>query len=152
MHPPYAMLINAYSFTIRNLPQWYKHPLAIPTDSGLASYAVRSRLDVGPKVTDVLQELQRVLSRSLDVLYAGTNSVSGLQTDCDYLLVIKTIEAQFMAWQQEWYEKRCVHSSASRLLQTDSSASLPCEIFHPRVETLSHRLQWKIRTCRTVSP
>ncbi|KZV88288.1 hypothetical protein EXIGLDRAFT_619562 [Exidia glandulosa HHB12029] len=80
----------AEDFTIRNLPQWYKHPLAIPSDSGLAGYA----------------ELQRVLSRSLDVLYAGTNSVSGLQTDCDYLLVIKTIEAQFMAWQQEWYEKR----------------------------------------------
>ncbi|EJD53110.1 hypothetical protein AURDEDRAFT_110871 [Auricularia subglabra TFB-10046 SS5] len=79
----------AEDFTIRNLPQWYKHPLAIPSDSGLAAYA----------------ELQRVLSRSLDFLYSGTNSVSGLQTDCDYLLVIKTIEAQFMAWQQEWYEK-----------------------------------------------
>lgn len=46
--------------------------------------------------------MQRILSRSLDFLYSGTSTASGLQTDCDYLLVIKTIEAQLLAWMNEW--------------------------------------------------
>lgn len=52
------------------------------------------------------QELQRIVSRSLDFLYSGTNTPSGLQTDCDYLIVIKTIETQILAWQHEWTTAR----------------------------------------------
>lgn len=46
------------------------------------------------------QELQRILSRSLDVLYSSITSASGLQTDIDYILVIKTMENQINAWFQ----------------------------------------------------
>lgn len=73
---------------LQNLTRWHHHPLAISTDAGLTAYA----------------ELQRVLSRSLDFLYAGYSAPSDLQTDCDYLLVVKTIEAQFMTWKLEWSE------------------------------------------------
>ncbi|CAE6494613.1 unnamed protein product [Rhizoctonia solani] len=68
-------------FVIRNAAQWWKQPDSIPQDAG---------------------ELQRILSRSLDFLYSGTQSASGLQTDCDYLLVIKTIESQFQSWNDDW--------------------------------------------------
>ena len=49
-----------------------------------------------------LQDLQRILTRSLDLLYSGTTSASGLQLDSDYLLVITTMETQIVAWQHEW--------------------------------------------------
>ena len=52
------------------------------------------------------QELQRILSRSLDFLYSGTSTASGLQTDCDYLLVTKAIESQIMAWSNELAVRR----------------------------------------------
>jgi hypothetical protein len=58
------------------------------------------------KAESAVQELQRILSRSLDFLYSGTSSPSGLQVDCDYLLVIKTIETQIIAWQHEWQNFR----------------------------------------------
>ncbi|KAF7986615.1 hypothetical protein HWV62_26410 [Athelia sp. TMB] len=46
------------------------------------------------------------VKEDLDFLYSGTNSPSGLQVDCDYLLVIKTIETQVLAWQHEWHNFR----------------------------------------------
>lgn len=48
-----------------------------------------------------LEELQRIISRTLDLLYSETNSPSGLLVDVDYLLVIKTFERQI----QTWYEQ-----------------------------------------------
>lgn len=48
-----------------------------------------------------LEELQRITSRTLDLLYSETNSPSGLLVDVDYLLVIKTFERQI----QTWYEQ-----------------------------------------------
>ncbi|KAI6132068.1 hypothetical protein EDD16DRAFT_1534431 [Pisolithus croceorrhizus] len=60
---------------IRNVLEWIRSPDATTGDSLLAAYV----------------ELQRIVSRSLDFLYSGTNTPSGLQTDCDYLLIIKTI-------------------------------------------------------------
>lgn len=56
------------------------------------------------KLTSVclFQDLQRILTRSLDLLYSGTTSLSGLQMDSDYLLVITTMETQILAWQHEW--------------------------------------------------
>ncbi|KAJ3526783.1 hypothetical protein NM688_g8218 [Phlebia brevispora] len=73
-------------FIIRNASQWCRSPVAIPSDVSLAAYA----------------DLQRILTRSLDLLYSGTNSPSGLQLDSDYLLVITTMETQILAWQHEW--------------------------------------------------
>lgn len=73
---------------IRGLTQWCQHENTTPNDYGLAAYA----------------EMQRILSRSLEFLYAGYNSPADAQADCDYLLVVKTIEAQFMNWRQEWEE------------------------------------------------
>ncbi|KZS89974.1 hypothetical protein SISNIDRAFT_416396 [Sistotremastrum niveocremeum HHB9708] len=82
-------------YIIRNSQSWWQHPAAVPADSGIAAYV----------------ELQRILSRSLDFLYSGTSSASGLQTDCDYLLVIKTIETQILAWNNEWVTYRRFASS-----------------------------------------
>lgn len=48
-----------------------------------------------------LEELQRITSRTLDLLYSETNTPSGLLVDVDYLLVIKTFERQI----QSWYEQ-----------------------------------------------
>lgn len=74
------------------------------------------------------QELQRILSRSLDILYSNTASASGLQTDCDFYLVIKTIEAQIQGWLNEWTSRRtgigeCLslrHIQRSRILAIES--------------------------------
>lgn len=73
-------------YIIRNADQWCHSPVAVPSDVSLVAYA----------------ELQRVLSRSLDFLYSGTDSANGLQTNIDYLLVIKTFEAQLYTWKQRW--------------------------------------------------
>ncbi|KAI0693326.1 fungal-specific transcription factor domain-containing protein [Cytidiella melzeri] len=73
-------------YIIRNASQWCRAPSAISTDLSLAAYA----------------DLQRILTRSLDLLYSGTSSPSGLQIDSDYLLVITTMETQLIAWQHEW--------------------------------------------------
>lgn len=42
------------------------------------------------------------MSRSLDLLYSDTETGSGLQTSCDYLLIIKTFESQVSAFHQRW--------------------------------------------------
>ncbi|KAG8747559.1 hypothetical protein FRC10_000695 [Ceratobasidium sp. 414] len=73
-------------YIIRNSGQWWKQPDATPQDAGVVAYL----------------ELQRILSRSLDFLYSGTLTASGLQADCDYLLVIKTVESQLQAWSNDW--------------------------------------------------
>jgi len=77
-------------FIIRNASNWWRNPLAATSDVSLCAYV----------------ELQRILSRSLDFLYSGTSTASGLQTDCDYLLVTKTIESQLSAWSNEWTQHR----------------------------------------------
>lgn len=55
------------------------------------------------------QELQRIVSRSLDLLYSGTTSPSGLQTACDYLQIIRAIESQIEAWLNTW--AHMIHSA-----------------------------------------
>ncbi|GJJ12364.1 hypothetical protein Clacol_006605 [Clathrus columnatus] len=77
-------------FIIRNASNWWRNPLCAFADIALCSYV----------------ELQRILSRSLDFLYSGTSTASGLQTDCDYLLVTKTIETQIMSWNAEVGQRR----------------------------------------------
>ncbi|KAF8341576.1 uncharacterized protein EI90DRAFT_1755923 [Cantharellus anzutake] len=73
-------------YIIRNTATWYKLPECRTTDAGLVAYA----------------ELQRIMSRSLDFLYSGTSTTSGLHTNTDYLLVIKTIESQILTWSDYW--------------------------------------------------
>ncbi|THH31123.1 hypothetical protein EUX98_g3075 [Antrodiella citrinella] len=79
-------------FIVRNASQWCQSPVATQGDVALAAYA----------------DLQRILTRSLDLLYSGTNTASGLQLDSDYLLVITTMETQIVAWQHEWSNIRNV--------------------------------------------
>ncbi|KAH9048576.1 fungal-specific transcription factor domain-containing protein [Lactarius hengduanensis] len=67
---------------IRNALQWVQSPLARRGDFSLVAYV----------------ELQRIISRTLDLLYSDTNSPSGLLVDVDYLLVIKTFECQIQTW------------------------------------------------------
>jgi len=59
-----------------------------------------------------------MLSRSLEFLYSGTDSLSGLQQNCDYLLIIKTFESQLLDWREQWmtrgsWEGKLVSFSAS---------------------------------------
>ncbi|CDO73651.1 hypothetical protein BN946_scf185014.g121 [Trametes cinnabarina] len=89
MGKPYSIKED---YMIRNASQWARSPVAIPSDSALAGYA----------------DLQRILTRSLDLLYSGTTNSSGLQVDCDFLLVIKTMETQLLAWHHEWVTVRHV--------------------------------------------
>ncbi|KAL4244821.1 Protease transcriptional activator prtT [Abortiporus biennis] len=87
-------------FVIRNASQWCRAPASVPADVSLAAYA----------------DLQRILTRSLDLLYSGTNSVSGLQLDSDYLLVITTMETQILAWQHEWTNIRHIGRNESEYI------------------------------------
>jgi hypothetical protein len=48
------------------------------------------------------QELQRITSRSLDLLYSGTTTASGLQTTVDYLQIIRAIESQIESWLNQY--------------------------------------------------
>ncbi|KAF8163657.1 fungal-specific transcription factor domain-containing protein [Crassisporium funariophilum] len=77
-------------YIIRHSADFYASPVANPSDASLAAYC----------------ELQRILSRSLQFLYSGTESPSGLQVDCDYLLIIKTFETQILAWRNQWIDRR----------------------------------------------
>ncbi|KAI0053938.1 hypothetical protein FA95DRAFT_1579033 [Auriscalpium vulgare] len=67
---------------IRSALQWVRSPLARRGDVSLAAYV----------------ELQRVVARTLDLLYSETTSPSGLLVDVDYLLVIRTFERQIQGW------------------------------------------------------
>ncbi|KAF8237671.1 hypothetical protein L208DRAFT_476330 [Tricholoma matsutake] len=71
---------------IRNATQWCQTEAALPSDGLLTAYC----------------ELQRILSRCLDFLYSGTETASGLHVHCDYMLVIKTFEAQILTWRQQF--------------------------------------------------
>jgi hypothetical protein len=99
-------------FIIRNVLQWIDSPVGAPGDQSLATYV----------------QLQRIVSRSLDLLYSGTNTASGLQTDCDYLLVIKTFEQQIMAWLHEWTNARAVITSDEVL--KDYASTMMTFYFH----------------------
>jgi len=82
---------------VRNVGQWWQATAAEPSDAGLAAYV----------------EFQRILSRSLDFLYSGTTSVSGLQVDCDYLVVTRTIETQLQSWHGDW-KRHWARASSTR--------------------------------------
>ncbi|KAF8808982.1 hypothetical protein BYT27DRAFT_7188072 [Phlegmacium glaucopus] len=77
-------------YIIRHANQWHKSAVGNPSDSALAAYV----------------ELQRILSRSLEFLYSGTETPSGLLVNCDYMLVIKSFETQILTWRQQWIEQR----------------------------------------------
>lgn len=114
------------SFVIRNASQWCRSPASVPADMSLAAYAVRTPINPyqhPPLNPFYSQDLQRILTRSLDLLYSGTSTASGLQLDSDYLLVITTMETQILAWQHEWVNIRKVGSSKSLSIDLTSSHS-----------------------------
>ncbi|KAL5511348.1 hypothetical protein ACEPAH_4564 [Sanghuangporus vaninii] len=76
-------------FIIQNTELFWTKSIAVKADAGVAAYA----------------ELQRILSRGLDLLYSSTTSASGLITHCDYYLVTNTIESQLRHWYEEWASK-----------------------------------------------
>ncbi|KAG6828107.1 hypothetical protein H0H92_009192 [Tricholoma furcatifolium] len=86
---------------IRNASKWCNAPIAAPSDPSLCAYA----------------ELQRVLSRCLDFLYSGTDTASGLQVHCDYMLVIKSFEAQLHTWKDRWVLSREWRGNDQRALE-----------------------------------
>lgn len=108
-------------FIVRNASSWYRSPVAMPSDA----------------YTAALVDLQRILTRSLDLLYSGNTTSSGLQVDCDYLLVIKTMETQLLAWQHEWLKIRKVHL-ASKMDVLRKYSQLSCELyFHYAMLTIN---------------
>lgn len=38
------------------------------------------------------------------MLYSGTNTLSGLQIECDHLLIIQNIESQLLGWHGDWHQ------------------------------------------------
>ncbi|KAA1469252.1 hypothetical protein DENSPDRAFT_834825 [Dentipellis sp. KUC8613] len=76
---------------IRNAVNWARtSPLASIGDWGIVCYV----------------ELQRILSRGIDLLYSDTNTSSGLLIDCDYLLIVRTIDREI----EHWYSSTCEHN------------------------------------------
>ncbi|KAJ8092554.1 hypothetical protein PM082_006879 [Marasmius tenuissimus] len=73
-------------FIIRNAENWCKSSTAVPSDRGITAYL----------------DLQRILTRSLEFLHSGTDSPNGLQTSIDYMLTIRTFEAQITASRERW--------------------------------------------------
>ncbi|KAI0034048.1 fungal-specific transcription factor domain-containing protein [Vararia minispora EC-137] len=69
---------------IRDALQWVRSPLAQRGDFPIAAYV----------------ELQRIMSRSLELLSSDTRSASGLQMDIDYMVVLRTFERQIETWYQ----------------------------------------------------
>ncbi|SNX86216.1 uncharacterized protein MEPE_04925 [Melanopsichium pennsylvanicum] len=49
-----------------------------------------------------LVDLYRISSRQLDFLYSSTSSVSGLNTEIDYSLVLPVFNEQLQEWREEW--------------------------------------------------
>ncbi|PCH37919.1 hypothetical protein WOLCODRAFT_22945 [Wolfiporia cocos MD-104 SS10] len=108
-------------FIIRNASEWSRSPVAMPSDAHTAGYA----------------DLQRILTRSLDLLYSGASTSSGLQEDCDYLLVIKTMETQLLAWQHEWIHIRNI-SEGEKTEFARKYSQLSCKFyFHYAMLTIN---------------
>lgn len=89
------------SCIIRHAVQWLQSPLACRGDFSTVAYVVCFSFPIEVPLLTSLEELQRITSRTLDLLYSETNTPSGLLVDVDYLLVIKTFERQI----QSWYEQ-----------------------------------------------
>ncbi|KAI0315247.1 fungal-specific transcription factor domain-containing protein [Amylostereum chailletii] len=70
---------------IRDALLWVQSPLAQREDFGIVAYV----------------ELQRIVSRALDILSSDTSSSSGLLVNVDYLLVTKTFERQIHSWHSQ---------------------------------------------------
>jgi hypothetical protein len=48
------------------------------------------------------QEMQRIVTRCLEMLFSDTVSNTGLQMECNYLVAIRTTENQLLALREEW--------------------------------------------------
>lgn len=84
MGKPYSIRED---YIIRNASQWVdSNRFSMPEDRGLVAYT----------------GLQQILSRSLDFVYSGVSTASGLQADIDYPLLLRSVEAQLNVWRHEW--------------------------------------------------
>ncbi|TFY80768.1 hypothetical protein EWM64_g3237, partial [Hericium alpestre] len=78
---------------IRNAVQWARtSALVTPGDVSIVCYV----------------ELQRILSRAIDLLYSDTNTTSGLLVDADYLVIVKMIDRQIENWYTTMYSSEWV--------------------------------------------
>lgn len=99
MGKPYSIRED---YIIRNASKWIENnPFANPEDRGLVAYA----------------GLQQILSRSLDFVYSGVSTASGLQADIDYPLLLRSVDAQLNVWRHDWES------------QLRSVPSLPCSSY-----------------------
>jgi hypothetical protein len=48
------------------------------------------------------KELQRIVTRCLEMLYSDTASNTGLQMECNYLVAVRATENQLLALREEW--------------------------------------------------
>ena len=92
-----------------NTNTFYKLPEAQPSDSGLAAYAVNishrgfhnGTLKI-PLLGNGSLGIAKDSVQKVRLLYSNTSSWSGVHTDTDYLLVIRTNESQLYGWQEQW--------------------------------------------------
>ncbi len=79
-------MIGKEDFIIRNCKAWFTQPGAQLTDSGLSA----------------LVQMHRIVGRILDTLYSDTSSVSGLNPNLDYPLLIRSFLGQLDQWRRDW--------------------------------------------------
>jgi len=79
-------MIAKEDFILRNCKTWFTQPGAQLTDSGLSA----------------LVQMHRIVGRILDTLYSDTSSVSGLNPNLDYPLLIRSFLGQLDQWRRDW--------------------------------------------------
>ncbi|KAI5481117.1 hypothetical protein MNV49_005552 [Pseudohyphozyma bogoriensis] len=104
MGKPYS--IPKEDYIIRNAKTWFRQPGAQKTDVGLSAMA----------------EMHRIVGRIVDTLYSDTESVSGLNANLDYPLLMRSFLAQLDQWNADW----------SSLLPTDATDPLDAVRVHMR--------------------
>lgn len=85
MGKPYSIRED---YIIRNCHRdsWLSQTFSQETDFPLSAYV----------------NLQQIMSRALDTLYSSTTSASGLMSQCDYPLVLRSVQEQLNIWVEEW--------------------------------------------------
>ncbi|KAK4051002.1 hypothetical protein OIV83_003131 [Microbotryomycetes sp. JL201] len=75
-------------FILRSARTWYKESSASRTDGGLCG----------------MVEMHRIVGRMIDTLYSDTRSVSGLNTNLDYNILMRAFLSQLDQWREDWTE------------------------------------------------
>ncbi|KAK4050348.1 hypothetical protein OIO90_005141 [Microbotryomycetes sp. JL221] len=88
MGKPFA--IPKEDFILRSARTWFKETNASRTDGGLCG----------------MVEMHRIVGRMIDTLYSDTRSVSGLNTNLDYNILMRAFLSQLDQWREDWTELR----------------------------------------------